>query len=162
MVEELTRKHNTLMEENTQWHELYRSETTVHHTSMDNLTRLLQAGHGQDDRGRKHVCTYPFPLLLVYKGDHFHTRPHHTKLWSGHTQRITPSPSPPPSTTTPSDNVQTAAMHTAKKPKVITAEKPRREDLLRTLRMAEQGLQNCETQATELRTVKKPIMQQPA
>ncbi|KZP26710.1 hypothetical protein FIBSPDRAFT_887195 [Athelia psychrophila] len=59
-------------------------------------------------------------------------------------------------------NVQTAVMRTAKKPKVITAKKPWAEDLLRTLRMAEQGLQNHETQAAELQTVKKPIIQRPA
>lgn len=81
---------------------------------------------------------------------------------SGHAQRISPSPSPPPSTTTPSADVQTAAMRTVKKPKVITAKKPRAEDLQHAVRMAEQGLRNRGTQAAELQTVKKPSVQGPA
>ncbi|KZP17431.1 hypothetical protein FIBSPDRAFT_957240 [Athelia psychrophila] len=42
MVEELTRKHNALMQENALLRELYQSEATAHRTSMDNVTRLLQ------------------------------------------------------------------------------------------------------------------------
>ncbi|KZP32479.1 hypothetical protein FIBSPDRAFT_882351 [Athelia psychrophila] len=81
---------------------------------------------------------------------------------SGHAQGMSTSPSTPPSTTTPPGNVQTAPMRTAEKPKVITAKKPRMEDLLRALRMAEQGLQDRDTQRGEVRTVKKPIIQRPA
>lgn len=42
MVEELTRKHDALMQENAQWRELYQSEMAAHRTSMQNVTRLLQ------------------------------------------------------------------------------------------------------------------------
>lgn len=69
------------------------------------------------------------------------------------------SPAPPPSTMASPVNVQTAPIRTAKKPKVITVKKPRREDLLKALRLSmEQGPHSRDTQRDAVRTVKKPVL----
>ncbi|KZP32490.1 hypothetical protein FIBSPDRAFT_882362 [Athelia psychrophila] len=104
-------------------------------------------------------------ISTVYEGHRFHPRRHYTKLLSGNAQEMSTAPTPPPSTTNPSVNVQTAPIRTVKKPKVITAKKPRKEDLLNAVRMAierERGPQSHDTQYAEVRTVKKPIMQRSA
>lgn len=73
------------------------------------------------------------------------------------------SPPTPPSTSIPPDNIHAASKRTVKKPRVITAKKPRREDLLNAVRMAiEQGPQSRDTQRGAVRTVKKPIVQRTA
>lgn len=70
------------------------------------------------------------------------------------------SPPPPPSAPTSPDNVQTAYLRTVKKPKIITAKKPRKEDLLNALREAsEQGPRSRDTERGAIRMVKKPTMQ---